>query len=296
MKVVDRVNSLVGSRVYSNRPLMEFLFMFLMVYAILDAIILAWFFLSPFAVQSSNRLVFGVAMLAYNFGYLTSNCHQMPEHSLIFGGYEMPFCARDTGIYVGCLVAAVLPFVRVRVPAAVGSWWFAGLVMAPMAVDGVTQSILDWRESTNELRVATGLLFGFGMVYFFAVRIVENSRGFVDLRSEAVKAARIGVLFAVLILVASYHVGGGYVTREVAVRESGLQPSFVTYAPARAMQTVRWDQYLGSYDDAVLSELVAYGSRGHGVWVVYEGEMRRDGKHVFFTPGNGTFKLVPDVQ
>jgi len=290
-----RLNGLLESRVYSNQGMMEFLLMFLLVYIVLDAVILAWFFLAPLMASSGNRLFFGLAMLAYNQGYLVSNCHQMFQRSLIFAGFEMPFCARDTGIYVGCLVGAALPLAGLKLPRRLASVWVCGLLMVPLAVDGVSQTILDMRESSNLLRVATGLLFGFGMVYVFSARIVERSREMVDVRSEAAKALRLGVLTVAVLFAVGYYVGGGYVTLREAVSESGMNPSFVTYASKRSLETVRYDPYLSSYDDSVLDEMVAYGSRGNGVWVVYEGPMGHAGKDVFFR-GDGTFRLVSDVN
>lgn len=290
-----RVEGFLESHVYSSRGMMEFLLMFLLVYIVLDAVILAWFFLVPYMAGSSSRLLFGMAMLGYNQGYLVSNCHQMFQRSLIFGGYEMPFCARDTGIYVGCLVGAVLPFANRRLPRRLSSPWVCALLMAPLAVDGVSQTILDMRESTNLLRVVTGLLFGFGMVYVFSARIVERSRGMVDVRGEAVKALRLGALTVAALLAAGYYVGGSYVTLREAVSESGLNPSFVTYASRRSLETVGYDPYLRSYDDSVLDEMVEYGGRGNGVWVVYAGPMSHPGKDVFFR-GDGVFRLVSDVN
>ena len=44
-------------------------------------------------------------------------------------------------------------------------WWLWILAILPMAVDGITQ-MFGWRESTWELRVITGTLFGLGNVWF----------------------------------------------------------------------------------------------------------------------------------
>jgi len=294
-KVTLWLEDLFETRVYSNRPLMEFLLLFLMVYAVLDAIILAWFFFAPFAVQSGNRLSFGLGMLAYNFGYLTSNCHQMPQRSLLIGGFELPFCARDTAIYVGCIVAALLPFSGVKMPKYARSLSFAIVLMVPMAVDGISQTIFEMRESSNLMRVITGLLFGFGMIYYFAVRIVDNTK-WVNVGVEWVKTLEICFVALLILFVAGYGMGNKYMSMNQAIGASGLKPSFVTYLSYRAMQTTKYDPYLSTYDDAVLREVKKYGSRGYGVWVIYEGPMEYNGKYVFFSGGNGTFKLIPDFS
>ena len=284
------------SRILSNKSIMEFLFLSLLIYLVLDAIILAWFFLVPYSIQSSNRLLFGLGVLGYNWGYLTSNCHQMPQRTLLFNGFEMPFCSRDTGIYVGCLIGGVLPFLRLRLPGWLKSPYFFILSLLPLIVDGVSQTIFNLRESSNELRTLTGILFGFGLVYVFAAVIVGRSRVFIDFRSEYGKVARISAVIMVVLLVSAYVVAGDYVTLREAVERSDLKPTFVTYVSKRAYSTIRFDPYIDSYNDAVLTELLAKGYRGHGVWVIYAGNMQHEGKYVYFSSGDGRFALIKDTR
>ena len=52
-------------------------------------------------------------------------------------------------------------------------WWFWLLLILPMAIDGTTQ-MFGWRESTWELRVITGVLFGLGNVWF-ALPLVQKT-------------------------------------------------------------------------------------------------------------------------
>jgi uncharacterized membrane protein len=72
-------------------------------------------------------------------------------------GWKMAFCERDLAIYIGLLVVGLIyaPHRDMR-PASFGLY---ALLILPMAVDGFTQ-LFGWRESTWQLRVATGLLFG----------------------------------------------------------------------------------------------------------------------------------------
>jgi uncharacterized membrane protein len=84
------------------------------------------------------------------------NCHTKVERSYFINGNQMPFCARDVGIFFG--MAFGLGFVLFK-RYEIKLWWiFAGL--APMGVDWVLNSYLDIYHS-NITRVATGGLTGF---------------------------------------------------------------------------------------------------------------------------------------
>jgi uncharacterized membrane protein len=92
-------------------------------------------------------------------------CHGIPERCLMLFGVPMPICARCAAIYAGMfagLIVAALVFASHTM-----AWMdersvrsFAFLAMVPMAIDGVTQ-LTGLRESTNPLRIATGLIAGF---------------------------------------------------------------------------------------------------------------------------------------
>jgi uncharacterized membrane protein len=85
-------------------------------------------------------------------------CHGMISRSLDLFGVPMPICARCFGIYAGLLAGIatfqLVPFLRERVVRMV-----AFAAVTPLAIDGVTQ-LLGLRESTNPLRLVTGVVAG----------------------------------------------------------------------------------------------------------------------------------------
>ena len=92
-------------------------------------------------------------------------CHQIPERSLSLGGYQLPVCARDLGTYLGFFVMASFYLVgrryrRIGIPDR------PMLVLAAIGVmlflfDGLS-SYLGLRDTSNGLRLASGLMFGAG--------------------------------------------------------------------------------------------------------------------------------------
>lgn len=97
-------------------------------------------------------------------------CHGIARRCIELWGVPMPICARCAGIYAGLLagslLAVALPAIRERLMRRV---LFAAAI--PMAIDGLTQ-LTGLRESTNTLRIATGLLAGiaFGIWVLSAMR------------------------------------------------------------------------------------------------------------------------------
>ena len=91
-------------------------------------------------------------------------CAQIPSHSFYLFGHQLGLCERNLAIYSSMFVGSLI-FVlsKKRMPGL--TWWLWILLMLPMAWDGITQ-MFGLRESTMELRVLTGILFGLANIWF----------------------------------------------------------------------------------------------------------------------------------
>jgi uncharacterized membrane protein len=100
-----------------------------------------------------------------------SQCHQLLERSFVINGNQMPFCSRDLGLFIGVVAGMALAFSgRFKV-----SWKIALLLLVPMGLDGGVQMMSPY-ESSNPLRLLTGILAGIGLAYlldWFATRMLE---------------------------------------------------------------------------------------------------------------------------
>ncbi len=112
-------------------------------------------FLSYFGLDSISKPLF------YALHYV---CAQIPAHSFYVLGHQFGLCARNLSIYSSMFLGSLI-FVlsKKRLPGV--PWWLWVLLCLPMAWDGFTQ-MFGLRESTWELRVLTGTLFGLGSIWF----------------------------------------------------------------------------------------------------------------------------------
>ena len=101
-------------------------------------------------------------------------CHGIVRRCLLLAGHPMPICARCAGIYAGFLIGlAVFPLFRrtseklLRIA--------LGVVAVPMLIDGLTQAAR-LRESTNSLRLATGLTLGAAFGLWVVVAVETRAR------------------------------------------------------------------------------------------------------------------------
>ena len=87
-------------------------------------------------------------------------CHQLSDRSFHICGFQLPLCARCTGIFLGLVVLG--PILCALLP--LNMYVSLGLFFI-MIIDGFTQ-LKNWRESNNFLRLITGIGFGYAIVSF----------------------------------------------------------------------------------------------------------------------------------
>ncbi|MDF2589909.1 MAG: hypothetical protein K0S41_3750 [Anaerocolumna sp.] len=86
-----------------------------------------------------------------------TGCHQLPERSFFIKGYQMPVCARCTGVILGYIIAIPIYII-------------CGFKMK-LSIVGCFVMLMDWflqqvkiKSSTNKRRLITGILGGFGIM------------------------------------------------------------------------------------------------------------------------------------
>ena len=120
-------------------------------------------FLSYFGLDGISKQIFFALHLV---------CAQIPSHSFYIFGHQLGMCERNFSIYASMFIGSLI-FVlsKKRIPGI--PWWIWVLMILPLALDGTTQ-MFGWRESTWELRVLTGTLFGLGNVWF-ALPLIQKT-------------------------------------------------------------------------------------------------------------------------
>jgi len=84
-------------------------------------------------------------------------CHQKPERSFFYKGYQFPVCARCTGVLFASVAACVMfPIYPL------GQGWCVSMCFV-MFLDWLIQRI-GVKESTNTRRLLTGLAGGYGVM------------------------------------------------------------------------------------------------------------------------------------
>ncbi len=90
-------------------------------------------------------------------------CHQHSNRSFFINGNQMPYCSRCTGIFTGLAFGLLLSAIfRVRI-----GFLLYFIILIPLAVDGGLQLLTPY-ESTNIMRIVTGMLVGTFSSFVFA--------------------------------------------------------------------------------------------------------------------------------
>ena len=124
-------------------------------------------FLSYFGFDALSKSIF------FSLHYV---CAQVPSHSFYILGHQLGLCARNFSIYTSMFLTSVVFVIsKKRLPGI--PWWVWILMILPMALDGTTQ-MFGLRESTWQLRMITGTLFGIGSIWFvmpFMQKTIEET-------------------------------------------------------------------------------------------------------------------------
>lgn len=124
------------------------------------------------------------------------------QHSWWVGDLLLPFCQRCTGLYVGGAVAAVLCLLFRPRPTRAILWVHGGflLLMIPFGYHLVPQN--------SEIRMLTGQLFSFGLVYFLTLNPVFDNGRWKPALGERPGAYATGAALCILLTQLAVHYGG----------------------------------------------------------------------------------------
>lgn len=111
--------------------------------------------------NNKNKRWIGLMECGHRIG-----CHQMPERSFFYKGYQFPVCARCTGVIIGEIITIILLLFRIKVHVTT-----AILLLFIMGIDWFVQFI-NLLQSNNIRRLITGISGGIGLTYIYYYIIV----------------------------------------------------------------------------------------------------------------------------
>jgi len=216
--------------------------------------------------------------LLWNIGYTI--CHQLPERSLFIGGYQLPMCARDTGLYLGFVVVAAyywafglrrrggMPDRYVLAVSIIGPAWYA------LDAGG---SYLGMIETNNNLRLASGLAFGLSVgILLFAVSSMMTFKG--DRKVRAFKLTDLPPIYLltalVFVLLIALDLGiAGYYAISMLICLGYLLFFFVLlsliWGAVRDWSWVQLQERRFLFEATLVTEVVVVGGLGLAHWVLY---------------------------
>jgi len=151
---------------------------FMAYYATMIAVIFGMLLLA--AVLSPILSYLGLDVIAKPIFYaMHAVCAQTPSHSFYIFGHQLCLCERCLAIYSTMFLGSLFfIFSKKRLPGL--HFWQSLLLSVPIALDGFTQ-MFGLRESTWELRLITGALFGFAAIWYalpYAQKVIEEERAY----------------------------------------------------------------------------------------------------------------------
>lgn len=93
-------------------------------------------------------------------------CHQIPERSFFYKGYQFPVCARCTGVIIGEIITIFLLIIRIE-----PTIMTAIFLLTIMGFDWFIQFI-NLLQSNNIRRLITGISGGIGLTYIYYYIII----------------------------------------------------------------------------------------------------------------------------
>jgi len=116
--------------------------------------------LTGITVIADNEEAISEMPFPWNAIYSTGDslCHQKADRCLFINENQMPFCSRCTTIWLGLAIGlGFMVFYKIQLD---GKFIFAIIMgLVPIGIDGLGQLFGFW-ESTNAIRVVTGLMIG----------------------------------------------------------------------------------------------------------------------------------------
>lgn len=134
-------------------------------------------FIAPILLKLGLVFPAKIVYLVYSFF-----CHQFAHRSINVFDFQLAWCARDTGIWFGILLTAIL--VRIGFLRSIKWYWIVPFVI-PMALDGGLQTLFTVFSlnqagvligdplyvSSNFTRFVTGAMFGIGLGWWMAIQM-----------------------------------------------------------------------------------------------------------------------------
>lgn len=94
-------------------------------------------------------------------------CHQLPERSFFFKGYQLPICARCLGIILGYILCIFLLIFNCKL-----NMYLLFLLILTTLIDWSLQ-FFNILSSNNIRRLVTGILGGIGLMGIYVYIVIE---------------------------------------------------------------------------------------------------------------------------